>query len=374
MFGRFLTAAVCCFAGLFPNAAVAGDSVAVAPDAAFAQARQPQVAISPPGAVHVVFGVRNAIHCATSTDGGRCFAAPVTVGESGVMALGMRRGPRVAATAGSIAIAAVCGQQGGGKDGDVQVWHSADASKTWSGPVRVNRVAGSAREGLHDLTAAPDGRLYCVWNDSRAGKMEVYGALSTDGGATWGEDRLVYQSPEGPICPCCQPSAGFDAKGRLHVLWRNSLGGARDMFLTSSADGGRTFDTARKLGQGTWVFNACPMDGGGLAANVDSKVQTIWRRQQTIYRCADGQPEAALGRGEQGRATRGPGGVYLTWIERRPGTLLLLAPNATQPTVLAERASDPAIAAKPDGKGPVVVVWEEPGAEGGPIRAKTLSP
>jgi hypothetical protein len=371
---RFFPAALACLVTGFGCWTVAGESIVVTPDAAYAQAREPQVAVGPNGHIHVVFGTSHAIYCASSADGGHSFSPAVKVGEEGILALGMRRGPRIAAMAKGVAVAAICGKQGGGRDGDVLVWRSPGGGKTWSAPVAVNRVPGSAREGLHDLTASTDGQLYCVWNDLRAGKMQIYGALSNDGGATWGEDRLVYQSPDGAICPCCQPSATFDARGRLYVLWRNQLGGERDMFLISSADGGRTFDAARKLGQGTWVYNACPMDGGGLAADVDGRVQTVWRRQQTLFRCADSQPETPLGRGEQARAVRGPDGVYLTWITRRPGELLVLAPGATKPAMIAERAIDPAIAAAPTGKGPVVVVWEEPGADGGPIRAKTLSP
>jgi hypothetical protein len=373
MFGRLTPAVLCCLVGIFPTLAAASESVAVAPIPTLGQARQPQVAVDPSGHVHVVFGVGNTIYSATSNDEGRHFTPPVKIGEEGVMALGMRRGPRVAATARSVAVAAICGKQGGGRDGDVLVWRSADGGKTWSSPVRVNRVTGSAREGLHDLTASADGRLYCVWNDLRDGKIKVYGALSDDGGATWGDDRLVYASPEGEICPCCQPSATFDAQGRLYVIWRNSLGGARDMYITTSADGGRSFDPARKLGHGTWALNTCPMDGGGLAVDADGKVHTVWRRQQTLFRCEDGKPETSLGRGEQARAARGPKGVYLTWISRRPGELLALAPGADQPMTLADRAIEPAIASSPDGKGPVVVVWEEPGADGGPVRAKTLS-
>lgn len=365
------------FAGLIALIAVRGAepaaAVAVAPGAEFAAARQPQVAVGPNGAVHVTFGVGNAVYCATSTDAGRTFSPPVKVNDHGVLALGKRRGPRVAAAAGWVAVAAVCGERGGGKDGDILAWRSADGGRTWSAPVKVNRVPGSAREGLHDLAAA-DGRLFCVWLDLRAGRSQVYGALSADGGATWGEDRLVYESPAGAVCPCCQPSACFDGRGRLHVLWRNNLADDRDMFLVTSADGGRTWDAPHKLGTGTWRLRACPMDGGGLAADGDGTVHTIWRRNQTVYQCADGRTELSLGAGEQGRAARGPDGVYLTWITQRPGTLSVLPPNALYPLRLATRASDPAIAAAPDGRGPVVVAWEEPDAAGGPIRAQTIRP
>jgi hypothetical protein len=219
-------------------------------------ARQPQVAVSTSGKVFLTFGAKNAIYCCVSVDGGDSFGSPVKVSEEGHLALGMRRGPRIAATKDSIVITAICGQQGGGKDGDVLAWRSRDEGRTWQGPVRINSVAGAAREGLHHLTASADGLLYCVWNDLRTPRqMPIYGALSKDGGATWTDEKVVYACPEGSICPCCQPVAAFDPQGKLHVMWRNQLAGSRDMYLTTSADGGRSFAAAQKLGQGTWQLD-----------------------------------------------------------------------------------------------------------------------
>src|SRR5262249_24079329 len=150
---------------------------------------------------------------------------------------------------------------------DLLAWRSPDQGKTWQGPVAVNAVPGSAREGLHAMAAAPDGTVYCVWLDLRAKKSQVYGAASPDGGAGWQNEKLIYESPDGGVCPCCQPSVGYDPRGGLHVMWRNDLNGARDMYLVSSEDGGRTFGPSGKLGQGTWRLKVCPMDGGGLAGD-----------------------------------------------------------------------------------------------------------
>ena len=116
------------------------------------------------------------------------------------------------------------------------------------------------------------------------------------------------------------------------------------------------------------------MDGGGFACDGAGSVHSIWRREKSIYFCVDGQPEVSLGTGEQGRAANGGDGLYFTWIAERPGTLYVLKPNTEKPLRLAERASDPAIAVSINGKSPVVVVWEDPGAAGGPIRVQTIDP
>jgi hypothetical protein len=350
----------------------AGDTVAVVASAGFPDVRQPQVAVDPRGKVFVVFGADNSIYCAVSDDSGKSYGKPSKVGDAGVMSLGMRRGPRVAATEKAIVVAAVGGEQGHGRDGDLLTWRSADGGKTWNEAGRVNSVPGAAREGLHHLAVSPDGTFYCVWLDLREQKTQLWGAASTDGGATWHE-RLIYKSPDGSICQCCQPQVAFDPAGGLHVMWRNNLSGNRDMYLVNSKDNGRTFDRPVKLGLGAWPLDACPMDGGGLAADRDGQVVTIWRRDKQLFRCTPGQPELSLGEGAQGWAATGPDGVYLIWTTGRMGRVLALTPGSDSPIELADRGSHAVVSASSDGKGPVIAAWEHAGDGPDRIRAAVLS-
>jgi hypothetical protein len=357
-----------------PAAADPGGAVEAVPGKSFPNAQQPQVAVSPSGKVYLVFGAGNAVYCVTSRDGGKRYTRPVKVGEVGALALGMRRGPRVAATDKAVIVTAVGGKVGRGRDEDLLAWRSADGGKTWKGPVTVNGVPSSAREGLHHMAAAPDGTVYCVWLDLRRMKTEVYGAASSDGGATWKGERLVYRSPAGSVCECCQPQVTYDPKGTLLVMWRNQLAGARDMYLASSKDHGKTFGKALKLGKGTWPLDACPMDGGGLAAPSGGEGVTVWRRDKEVFRCTPGRPEDLLGKGEQPWAATGPGGTYLVWVTGRPGAVLALRPGSAKPVKLADRGWDPVVAGPVSGKGPVIAAWEEgrPGAKR--IRAAALAP
>lgn len=349
-------------------ALAAPPAVPVAAAPAFPNAQQPQAAVDPAGRIYVAFGVGNAIYCTASADGGKTYEKPVKVAEEGELSLGMRRGPRIAATGKAVVIAAVCGAKGKGTDGDVHAWRSEDGGRTWGKPTIINKVDGSAREGLHALATGPDGMLLCAWNDLRNGRMEVYAALSGDHGATWQPDWSVYQNPDGPICPCCQPSAAFDAKGNFHVMWRNDLKGNRDMYVRSfqrTADNRWLPGEPTKLGKGTWHLNACPMDGGFLACTPGGEVDTVWRREQTLYRSRPGQPEAQLGTGVQAWAAPGASGTWAVWVVGRPGALMALAPGTNEPLRLADGASDPCVAAPLSGKGPVVLVWEDgrPGAK-----------
>src|SRR5581483_9024734 len=125
--------------------------------------REPQVAVAPSGRVFVVAGDGESLHVATSKDG-KAFEKPVLVGRAKT-ALGMRRGPRIAATAESVVVTAVAVE--GDKKGDVLSWRSGDEGATWEGPLAVNHSAGSGREGLHGMAAGPNDEIACAWLDLR---------------------------------------------------------------------------------------------------------------------------------------------------------------------------------------------------------------
>lgn len=342
-----------------PAIALAGDAVELAQSIAPQQLQQPQVAVDGKGAIHVVFGVGDEIRYCRSDDGGKSFAKPIALPTVHAMSLGMRRGPRVAITDSAICVTAIGGKQGKGRDGDLLALRSTDGGKTWTGPVAVNDAADAAREGLHAMAAGPKGSICCAWLDLRNRETEVMASVSTDGGKAWGKNTLVYRSPDGSVCECCHPSVAFDSQGRIFVQWRNSLAGARDMYVASSNDRGKTFGKAAKLGNGSWPLDACPMDGGAIAATAPGKVATAWRREKSIFLLLDGQrEERRLGVGEQPWIASTAEGPFVVWLKKRGEAALLLPPDSTSPVELAAHAYDPVIASGPNGRGPVVAVWE----------------
>ena len=341
------------------SVAVADGPVSVVPVDKLPEVRQPQAAIDDQGQVHIAYGSKNEIYCSTSADGGKSYSDPVLVGQVKNLSLGMRRGPRIAVADGTVVVSAIGGDLGGGKDGDLLAWRSVDHGKSWQGPVRVNDVAGSAREGLHAMAAGPNGELYCAWLDLRSKGTKIFGSSSSDGGATWTGNHLVYRSPSGSVCECCHPSVAFGEDGVLHVMWRNSIAGSRDIWATTSKDGGKQFSKARKLGSGTWRLDACPMDGGAIVAMAGGKAVTVWRRDKELFFTA-GSKEISLGRGEQPWVATSGNEPIFVWISKRPGELWLKAGAKTSPQRLASGAFDPVIAGSALAKGPAVVCWESP--------------
>lgn len=321
--------------------------------------QQPQVAVDNQGAIHVVYGIGGIVRYRRSDDGGKSFSNAVDLPSAQEMSLGMRRGPRIAVTENSICVTVIGGKQGKGRDGNLLAMRSTDEGKTWTTPVAVNDAVDSAREGLHAMCAGPSGELCCIWLDLRRSKTEVMASVSKDGGGSWSRNVLVYQSPTGNVCECCHPSVAIDGLGRIHAQWRNSLRGNRDIYQASSTDGGMTFGEASKMGLGSWLLNACPMDGGAIAVGGDNTLTSVWRRDKMVFLTVEGKhQEQLLGEGEQPWVASTESGPFVVWLKKRGGVAYLLMPESPSPIELAKHASDPVIATNPHGRSPVVAAWE----------------
>ena len=312
---------------------------------------QPQL-VAAGDQLFLAFGRGDTVYVARSSDGGRSFGAPVTLPISGELSLGMRRGPRVAVTNEAVVVAAVSGEQGGGKDGDVVFSRSTDRGLTWSRPIVINDVPGAAREGLHALAAHPSGLVVAAWLDLREKGTRIYAAVSRDHGATWRADTLVYTSPSGSVCECCHPSIAIGAGGDISVMFRNSLDGKRDMYVARSTDGA-TFGPAARLGIGSWTLNACPMDGGGLVAGPGADVTAIWRREGTVFLSTPASPEQRIGDGRDAVVALSGPHRDVAWSADAGVTLL----RDGRGQVLGG-GRFPSLAALPDSS---VVAWEHQG-------------
>ena len=326
-----------------PLVALAGSDIEVVPPE-FHGVLQPQAATATNGKVFVVFGRGSEIFCAAG-DAGLKFKTPVKVGDLPKLALGMRRGPRVAAAGGSVVVSAISHTEG-----NLYAWASADSGATWSASTRVNSITNSAREGMHAMVSGGKGLVYAAWLDLRNKGTELWGASSRDGGHTWDRNTLIYRSPDGTICQCCHPTLASDGAGGIWAMWRNAVGGSRDLYSASSRDDGETFSIATKLGSGTWRLNACPMDGGTALVRPDGELLTAWRRDKLLF-ASDGKGERILSAtglhpvvGWNGNAPFyvWQEGAKLKW-RRGDKPAELFAPNGAFASVAAAAPGQPAV-------------------------------
>jgi len=316
--------------------------------------RQPQLAAHGRD-VFVACGTEKSILVARSADGGRTFGAPVTVATPRSLALGARRGPRIVSLGDTLVVTAIVGELGGGKDGDVVAWRSADRGRVWSGPTRLNDVANAAREGLHTMSAAAN-TIAVAWLDLRERGTTLVVSVSTDDGQHWGPDVVAYRSPSGSICECCHPSIAVGPPGSLIAMFRNNLQGARDMYVVGSTDAGLSWSAATKLGNGTWPLKACPMDGGALAVDASGAAVTAWRREQTVYVTTPGNEEKAIGSGVNPALALAAAGTTIAWNDVEG---LTMQPPAGTPELIDARGK---FASLVSSEGGVVVAYER-GAE-----------
>jgi len=311
----------------------------------FGSARQPQVAVSPQGEIYVVFVKDSTIYLVRSTDHGENFSDPAKVADVPGLMAGMRRGPRIAVAGKRLLVSAPAK--------DLMFFLSEDNGKTWTPPLVINDQRGSAAEGLQNITALPDGNFYAVWLDSRSGGKQIEGARMEPGAASWGANVTVYKSPEKSVCECCHPSVVSDAKGKMVVMWRNSLAGNRDFYLAESTDRGDTFSAAIKLGTGEWKLNACPMDGGSLVAT-EAGVFTIWRRMNEVYLDQPGQPEIKIADGTQPVMAQVSGQLICAWQQQGK---VVVAGDAGRAQLGSFPGAFPSMVASPGGK-EAYLVWE----------------
>jgi hypothetical protein len=311
--------------------------------------RQPQLAAAN-GTTALVFGSGDGIWLARSSNEGRSFSAPVKVAGLPKLMLGRHRGPRVVIAGNAIVVSAVASDYG-----DLYAWRSTDGGRTWSKPATVNDEPKAAREGLHAMAADAEGRIAAAWLDLRAKGTRLYGAFSGDAGNTWSKNVLLYESPDGAICECCAPSLVSLGGGEFAVMWRNALGGSRDLYTLRLRDG-KPASAAGKVGTGTWKLDACPMDGGGIAVR-NGQISSAWRRERDVFIAEAGKPEIKVGTGQDVAFAANNQGLYAVWST--PAGIELHVPNAMKPTHLSSAGAFPTIVTLPDGG--MLAAWEENG-------------
>lgn len=308
----------------------------------------PQLAIDPQGTVRVIYGRGDTILAVSSSDRGQHFGAPVVVGTVPNMHLGNTRGPVIASSPRRTIVAAV------GKAGVITLFELNHKSNRWRALERaLNDAAGSAPEGLLTLAADSADRFYAVWLDVReARRNQIYFTTIEPGAKASRANTRVYAAPNGPVCECCRPSVAV-AHGTVSVMFRNSLGGFRDMYLSTSRDGGKTFAPVEKLGQGTWKFDACPMDGGAMAYDRSGGIETVWRRENAIHHARRGTAEVRIADGRSPMMAVEAGKTYVIW--QSGPNIRMRTTDTSAETVVGEGRAAQVIGL---GDGHVLTAWE----------------
>jgi hypothetical protein len=187
---------------------------------------------------------------------------------------------------------------------------STDGGKSFSMPFRISDAGGDCLDSDNTVEGAvpavgPHGEVYVVW----AGPLGLVFDKSTDGGLTFGKDRVVGPMPGGWDFSVAgldrangMPITGVDLskgpnKGTLYVNWIDDRNGDPDVFVASSRDGGQTWsspvrvnDDPVKNGKAqffTWMA-IDPTDGSVNVAFYDRRDRAGTLTALTLARSTDG--------------------------------------------------------------------------------------
>jgi hypothetical protein len=241
------------------------------------------------------------IYVASSTDGGRTFAAPVRVNDvAGNANVSGEQPPRV------VLIPPHAGADLQVRPSIVVVWtakapsgtrvvsaRSDDAGKSFGKARAIAGGEAAGNRGWESAAVAADGRVLSVWLDHR----EL--ASAPGSGAAMAHDHLHMQKADGVakaqlsklyfsdgvsgaralaagVCYCCKTSLAAAADGAVYAVWRHVYpGNVRDIAFTRSRDGGKTFAEPTRVSEDRWAIDGCP-ENGPAVATAGNQVVVVW--------------------------------------------------------------------------------------------------
>ena len=289
---------------------------------------QPDFYVHKNGHIELVFGLKNVIYYAKSTDKGMHFSEPQIVDSLPGLHLGMSRGPRIAGSNKSIIITAI------DKKGNVHAYRKEIKDPLWQHQI-VNDIPEIAKEGFNAIASNSNGKFMVIWLDLRGNKKnKLMSAMSENHGVNWEANKLIYASPDSSICECCQPNIIFN-QNRISIMFRNWINGSRDMYTIHSFDEGKTFKSIEKQGEGTWKLNVCPMDGGALAFTQENKVVSVWRREGNLFVSKEGiAQETKISDGRNASIAAGQQTMSVVWHQQ--GKIFLKSSQNSETQLIGE--------------------------------------
>ncbi len=187
---------------------------------------------------------------------------------------------------------------------------SVDGGESFSVPIRISDAGGDAVDSDDTVEGAvpavgPGGEVYVVW----AGPQGLVFDRSTDGGWTFGADRVISDNPGGWDIPVPgmgrhngMPVTGVDVsvgpdRGSIYVNWIDERNGDPDVFVLASRDGGENWEEPVRVngdpvGNGkaqlfTWMA-VDPMDGSVNVVFLDRSRTEGEAQDVTLARSTDG--------------------------------------------------------------------------------------
>jgi hypothetical protein len=118
------------------------------------------------------------------------------------------------------------------RNGNWDIYFSSSTDgQTWTAATPV--YSGAGDQMYPDILTDSQNNVYVVWQDSRNGNWDIYGAMTADGGATW-QHAQITNDPAAQT----QPRGAADGNDEVYVVWTDARSGNGDIYGAAVGDQG----------------------------------------------------------------------------------------------------------------------------------------
>ena len=220
----------------------------------------------------------NELRLSRSTDGGKTFLPSVLINDDGLPIIHSFDSIRIGHEE-ALHVAWIDGREGKKNPGTF-VSRSSDHGMTFSKNTKIDEETCVCCRTA--VAVAPDGTIYTAWRKILGEVKETVVARSVDGGVTFsppvivGHDRWAY-----PSCPHRPASLGVDRDGRLYVVWyTEGEDETPAVYVAYSDDRGQTFSRKRMLNSSKGTFPDHPQ----LAVDSQGRIVALWEELSPVRR------------------------------------------------------------------------------------------
>jgi hypothetical protein len=186
------------------------------------------------------------IYFSKSTDGGATFNTNVRVDSTGSSDYDQKY-PKIAIGSGNNIY--VVWQDSRNGDWDIYFTRSTNAGSSFNTNIRIDHTSLGPDQVFPEIGADSSGNVYVIWEDDRNGATnpDIYMSKSTDSGASFGSSDIRVDNTGTDTSKQTRPVIDLDNTGALHIAWGDTRNDNSDIYYTSSTDGGATFENDRRV-------------------------------------------------------------------------------------------------------------------------------
>lgn len=164
------------------------------------------------------------------------------------------------------------------RDGRYQIYlaKSTNRGQSWSAGTLVSpSVYPSANQERPGIAIGPDGAIYVVWHENRAGGLNInlYLARSDDGGVTF-TPAVRVDDTDPQFSLQVNPAIAVNCRGVVVVVWKDDREGSPRIYAARSLDKGTIFSANMRIDDGVGTSFASGMPR--IAVDTSGNVYVVW--------------------------------------------------------------------------------------------------